>query len=536
MVFTDSGVVYHLSAQFPGPTTPRDFVTLLLTSSAALTHPSSLAAPAEEREKELPRFSDFPRHYMVISKPCKHPECPERNSFIRGQYESIEFIREIPLRPKKSVSSSDLLKSRRSGGKEGLDRRQSKSLGMSHPGSSDSELRSSSRPAVVRRPSSADGRISTDGRPRGKTISFAESRGTTAKGEAFDVPNDDSDGENEMNPVEWIMITRSDPGGSVPRFMVERGTPSAIVADGLKFVEWCGKRNIEEEEQDLEDTPAATSTKRDSLAAYETNGHLAGLEGMPDTSPPIPIAHQEATTNGTPAPPSNSQPGLFSTLTSTAYAYTPQAILDRLPSQTTTPQASTFPITPTTAKTARPPTLSRSPSTTSTLSTLSFASADSHLSSTPSTKSTAALSSASKMVSASASTRSKNAGKLTPQEKEAARLEAQKRKLDDKLKRTREKEGKDKEVIGEKEKERIKKAEEKHAREVRRAEERHAKELANIERRKERDVKKEEERHKRAKEKDEKSKVERQRDEAIKGREKAEKELEALGVDGGKDG
>ncbi len=75
--------VYRLSAQFPGPTTPRDFVTLLVTSSKAL-----------QQHGNAHRSPDLaPRHYMIISKPCNHPETQPQNGFIRGQYESVEFIR-----------------------------------------------------------------------------------------------------------------------------------------------------------------------------------------------------------------------------------------------------------------------------------------------------------------------------------------------------------------------------------------------------------------------------------------------------------
>lgn len=34
------------------------------------------------------------------------------------------------------------------------------------------------------------------------------------------------------------MITRSDPGGGIPRFMVERGTPGSITQDATKFIDW----------------------------------------------------------------------------------------------------------------------------------------------------------------------------------------------------------------------------------------------------------------------------------------------------------
>ena len=64
------------------------------------------------------------------------------------------------------------------------------------------------------------------GRKRGKTI------GTTGVG---DVADDDDDYETM---VEWLMVTRSDPGGSVPRFMIERGTPPGIAGDANKFLQW----------------------------------------------------------------------------------------------------------------------------------------------------------------------------------------------------------------------------------------------------------------------------------------------------------
>jgi hypothetical protein len=124
--------VYQLSAQFPGPTSPREFITLLITSDNCLTDASKVD-------------SMMPRHFMVVSIPVAHPDAPPRNGMVRGFYESIEMIREIPL-----------------------------------PASDDAET----------------------------------------------------------NPVEWIMVTRSDPGGGIPRFMVERNVPSSIVQDAVKFLDW----------------------------------------------------------------------------------------------------------------------------------------------------------------------------------------------------------------------------------------------------------------------------------------------------------
>ncbi|KAJ8106298.1 hypothetical protein OPT61_g9629 [Boeremia exigua] len=139
--------VYQLSAQFPGPTSPREFITLLITSENALSDASKVDTAT-------------PRHWMVVSIPVSHPDAPPRDGMVRGFYESIEMIREIPLK-----DNEDL----------------------------------------------------------------------------------------ETNPVEWIMVTRSDPGGGIPRFMVERSVPSSIVADAVKFLDWACARD----EQSPDEVPKA---------------------------------------------------------------------------------------------------------------------------------------------------------------------------------------------------------------------------------------------------------------------------------------
>ncbi|KAK8081818.1 hypothetical protein PG996_000599 [Apiospora saccharicola] len=177
--------VYQLSAQFPGPTTPREFITLLLTSDTAVDTPLQAKS----------------RYFLVVSKPCTHPDCPPRNEYIRGQYESVELIREIktpkPLR--KVRSSIDL------------------------------------------------------GRKRGKTIGFA--------GTEEDREEDD---DSEIS-VEWLMVTRSDPGGSVPRFMVERGTPAGIAGDAKKFLDWVTAMKVD----DFPDNDEVSNQIKDEAAAVE---------------------------------------------------------------------------------------------------------------------------------------------------------------------------------------------------------------------------------------------------------------------------
>lgn len=145
--------VFLVSAVFPGPTTPRDFVPLVVTCDVE----GGLNGVRERKG----------RCWMVVSKPCLHDGAPERDGYIRGQYESVEFIREIP------------------------------------------------------RPSGDSG----TGRKRGDTESSSKDQGQ-------------DDDEEDINPVEWIMITRSDPGGSIPRWIVEKGTPKGICSDTVKFLNW----------------------------------------------------------------------------------------------------------------------------------------------------------------------------------------------------------------------------------------------------------------------------------------------------------
>lgn len=192
--------VYQLSAQFPGPTTPREFIELLLTTDHGMSDKS--AAQLEDGRKHIPRS------FMIVSKPVTHPEAPGRQGYIRGQYESVELIREIPITPAKSKSTSDLLDSHNETARAGRD--------------------------------------------RASTLAFTESRGPDAKGEQRDLHRASSKvpEDPELNPVEWMMLTRSDPGGGIPRFMVDRGTPSAMISDLHKWLDWAATLDTKPEEID----------------------------------------------------------------------------------------------------------------------------------------------------------------------------------------------------------------------------------------------------------------------------------------------
>ncbi|KAI9810472.1 MAG: hypothetical protein M1827_006248 [Pycnora praestabilis] len=490
--------VYHLSAQFPGPTTPRDFVTLLHTSSTALSTSYSTDLTAALDSGQNPSFKSQPRHYMVVSKPCIHPECPPRDGFIRGQYESVEMIREIPLRRPKASSTTDLHwkeEPRTSSSDRGRDTvvqnaRQSNGLSPTLDNEDNEHRRSSSA-----------------GRVRGKTISFAESRGRSAKGEQMDNPTEED--EAETNPVEWIMITRSDPGGSVPRFLVERGTPGSIVADASKFLDWaCKKEHPPEEEDDdktLHDEDLHDEEELNELSQYQTNGHLAGLEeknpmrDIPEEPKSIEPAQEE---------------GIFSGVTGAVSAgisnYAPTIVADKLVAHQQEPPPShgasvRREIINGTSTHTRDDTSSILSDTTS---IASFVSAEEGEAETEGdTKSTSSQSTSSQTKD---STTTSNPS--SPNTKELAKLQSRKQALDDKLAKTKEKTQKDKDELGAKEISAFKKAEEKHAKEVAKQEEKYKKEIAKIEARKEKEMKKAEEKRRKVEEKDEKLRLTRERD------------------------
>jgi hypothetical protein len=154
--------VYHVSAQFPRPTTARDFVTMIITWERSW----SVASEGEGKGRAG-------RSWMMVSRPCVHPDVPEVQDYIRGEYESVEMIREILVDRDEREGSS----------------------------------------------------------------------GTSSGGGSSSNGTDKEPAEDESNPVEWIMVTRSDPGGTIPRWMVEKGTPKSICSDAAKFLDWASQPN-----------------------------------------------------------------------------------------------------------------------------------------------------------------------------------------------------------------------------------------------------------------------------------------------------
>ncbi|KAL4923097.1 uncharacterized protein BDV17DRAFT_24225 [Aspergillus undulatus] len=227
--------VYHVSASFPRPTTSRDFVIMIVTWEAGFDHPEEEKNGKEEREG---------RSWMMVSRPVEHPDAPSTEQYIRGQYESVEMIREI----------------------------------------------------IVEKDSS------------------------------------DADGaKDEPNPVEWIMVTRSDPGGTIPRWMVEKGTPKSICGDAAKFVEWAS--------QDLEaETQAAATKERERLQSFadskskDSQAAIAVDESDSDSSSDLSYYDPEE------------RHGLIASvghlLNAGLERYAPQAVLDYIPQQSHSRQSS----------------------------------------------------------------------------------------------------------------------------------------------------------------------------------------------------
>jgi hypothetical protein len=480
-------------------------VTLLLTSDKALT----------ERTGGTCEEAGIPRHFMVVSKPCTHPEAPERSGFIRGHYQSVEIIREVPVNPsrRKSASTNDLLggrKSRkRSGstatplGREAILRNAKKAEQSSLDGSGGDPLTNAAASNSDTNLAATD---SAEGRRRGKTISFSSSRGIEAKGEHFNLPEEDGNGDN--NPVEWIMLTRSDPGGSVPRFMVERGTPGSIVADASKFLNWaCSTEDSEDElsppsSPDLEPLPITedfegqdTSDSRQiSLDEYKASIRTF----LDDQREHLPLQSFNSE--------DSSKTGVLE-LAHNAAAASSNIVVSHAPAVAT----NHIPGYNAAVSSAISPTYERRrfSSSSSSSSSDSFASALSGVTQEGALPSDA-MSAGELSIKSASSSPSLGSHVQSAADRELQRLQERKRKLNEKLDQTREREKARKTEDGTKEAQAVARAEEKHAKEIARHEERYAKEMARLKAKREKEERKAEEKRRRLDGKEERQKLERE--------------------------
>ncbi|KAL9078839.1 MAG: hypothetical protein Q9157_002243 [Trypethelium eluteriae] len=477
--------VFQLSAQFPGPVAPREFITLLMTSENCLSEASAPHIDSPKSPKSIPR------HFMVVSKPCQHPDAPEREGYVRGQYESIELIREIPLVPSKAASTTDLLN------------------------------RASSP---------------TRSRDRGHTIGFAESRGPEAKGERLDL--DDENEKAELNPVQWIMVTRSDPGGGIPRFMVERGTPSSIISDASKFLNWACSQdftaNAGTAEHEISGATSKSNAEDEETEALEeeqveVNGHLSGLESSSRRgSTTMTGQYDERTEADGHHHASGQDQGLMSQISDVVRSYAPQFVQGEVANPT--------PSTPHAQRRSS----SSSSSSTSTSSLQSFADAEpfhtaqerpppyaaaaddddddeAHQQHRKKLSTSSALSfdssaSTETPLSSAARPGGPNRAATFQHDRELTKLEDKRRALDEKLSRQHAKEDARRARDSEKTEAEAAKARERHDREVRKYEERHQKEMRKLEEKREKEARKREERRKKVDEKDAWQRVKQERE------------------------
>ncbi|KAL6233424.1 hypothetical protein BDW75DRAFT_191302 [Aspergillus navahoensis] len=218
--------VYHVSASFPRPTTSRDFVVMIVTWEEGFVENEGVDGNGIQREEREGRS------WMMVSKPVEHPDAPEGEEYIRGQYESVEMIREILV----------------------------------------------------------------------------------------DQDGSDTDAESESNPVEWTMVTRSDPGGTIPRWMVEKGTPKSICTDAAKFLEWAsqGSEPAAKAREARSSTVSKTS-QVDGTAASAVIDDLLDSDSSPDSE------YEQQEHHGLIA-------SVGHLLNAGLERYAPQAILDYIPS------------------------------------------------------------------------------------------------------------------------------------------------------------------------------------------------------------
>lgn len=238
--------VYQLSAQFPGPTAPRDFVTLLMTGET----------PPQSEKKSGQRQL---RSYIIVSKPVDHPECPPRQGIIRGQYESVEIIREVPTEKppiRRSMSTVDVTS-------DDLHKRQAIAEDVG-------------KDAVLRAAQKKMGH--TEQRHRGVSVNSAPPTDSNGSQNGEQLPEE----EDEVpTTIEWLMVTRSDPGGNVPRFMIERGTPGGIVSDAGKFLKWLTAKSAKDFPSEDDTTEVADPAKSSAVEAEDIKARSKSLAPAP---------------------------------------------------------------------------------------------------------------------------------------------------------------------------------------------------------------------------------------------------------------
>ena len=385
---------------------------------------------------------------MVVSKPCIHSDCPQRQGIIRGQYESVEIIREVQAAPseEKSTSTTDLT----------------------------------------------------------KTSDDSSKSGATA--------------------VEWLMITRSDPGGSVPRFMIERGTPPGIVGDAGKFLKWISSPPSTEK----------TSSKEELTSEKKEAAELPGETSSSENNAPAPAVFVTSDDATTPREPVQHEDTQDSTYSSALYSMITGALGKA--SHLATGIARQFSSVEddeladdTDGSSAKQ---DKSDALSDTSSIRSFASAVENDETTEAQQDKLANINGS---TASDEGKSQSSAPSTQQEKELRKLQEKRRRLEEKMAKAQER--LEQRLTDDKEKDASSqaKAREKHERELAKQEAKYRKELRKLEDRREQEIRKKEEKDRKTLDKREKAtlslELERtrfERDEALQKLKLLEKQVQEL--------
>lgn len=393
----------------------------------------------------------------MVSRPLiDHPECAERQGYVRGQYESVEFLREIPAEQNPYINRRD---------------------GVVLP--------------VIKRVQSVPDlsedkeRVDHSGRKRGQTITFSDGSKPGHREEYTPRGSMDSAdiaaGDPEENPVEWIMISRSDPGGSVPRWMVERGTPGSIVKDAEKFLDWAEAHedlanDYPEVEEAVEVDAGASLGESDELREGVVSGQQKHEESKQEIGATDSNSQWEKrATNG------ELISSAIDTLSAGAAAVVPSAIYTPSTTVASSPAPSGTPtqLTGSTSDNDAEDDKSDAASLNTFTTAISAGSYTGNLS-PPS-------SSASSMHTSPSTSTSQHHPHSTHEEKALNRLLREKSKLSAKLAKQMEKEERKRSKDGEKEKKLL----EKHLKEVEKREDRYRKDIEKAKRREEKRVRKE---------------------------------------------
>ena len=332
----------------------------------------------------------------------------------------------------------------------------------------------------------------------------------------------------EANPVEWLMITRSDPGGGIPKFMVERGTPGSIVADVAKWLNWATaltdadlQRTGDDDAVDEAQTDAEIeqqSLRRDQAEAEPqkpvgTNQETANEEGASEA------ARDAGAGPASELPNVPNNTGIVSKFTE-AFGH---AVADYMPYALQNHQDEQAAREADDDDDAAASTTSSS-SAHSAESGGSFASAITHSQSYPAKPEPSSARASTDAISSSSSfnhdpnnpdanSKAKSAKDKDQHARELAKLHAKRLALETKRQREMEAATKKAAAASEKTDKDAQKAAERHERERRKQEERYAREMEKLERKREKEVRAAEEKRRKAEAKDELARARRERDE-----------------------